>query len=238
MFKINLIKQLKGEDDYIQWKEKLQHYFKANSLKDALTSEPQDAAKVDEWKEAQESYVSQVMLAIDDSIAYRVPKSKQTSVNAVLETLDAEFKKKGEAAYQMAYSQMVNLKQKSCSSLQDYLNKMSELFEKCAMLDKPVEDSLKVALMMGGLGSEFDPVIQALQACATSLEKPTNIETLKQALLSSKIEQKEGENSNALMAKKNSGKTARKLLEMWPIRSHQEKLPQQAERRNFNVDEL
>jgi gag-polypeptide of LTR copia-type/Zinc knuckle len=205
MFKINLLNKLKGEDDYILWKSKLKNYFKANDFQDALTGVPQDAEKAAEWRKAQVTYVAQVMLSIDDAIYHRVPENKQGSVNEVLEVLDAEFKRKGEAAYQATYSKLVNLKQKSCSSLQDYLNRMTELFEKCAIFDKPVDEHLKVALMMGGLSAEYKPICQSLQACATSLEKPTSVETLKQALLSSTNEPDESETSNALTAKRGSG---------------------------------
>ncbi|KAG5674318.1 hypothetical protein PVAND_004295 [Polypedilum vanderplanki] len=190
--KLASLEKLIGVENYQTWKEQMEFYFLAHSNGDALIDEPSDQNQIEKWRKLQKKCVSELFLTMESSLWCRVDSKSRNSVNEVLKVLDKCFSKQGEDALSTIYSDISDLKMDQCEDAQDYINKMTNLFNKMSRVGKELDESLKVAMMLKGLSAAYQPLVLGLKGA--NAESKITLASLTNSLINVNID---GETSSS-----------------------------------------
>lgn len=187
------IDKLKGRENFDTWKLAAQSYLVIKGL--WANFKVVSPTTADE-KEADLKTRSELILLIEPE-NYCYVSDKKTAKEA-WESLISAFEDSGNGRKVFLLQQLVALKLSECGSTEDYVNKMSLLALKVRKAGLDIGDDIVASLMLGGLPTEYRPMVIGLENSGKKLTTDYVKNILLQSIL---LDDTTGTSENALVIK-------------------------------------
>lgn len=161
----NSIEKLKGRENFDEWKIAAQSYLVIKGLWRYMIAETtsSDTAVLESDLKAK----SELTLLIEPQ-NYSFVADKPTA-KAAWDSLVGAFEDSGTCRKVSLLQQLVSTKLQNCSSMETYVNKMLLLSIKVKKAGFVVNDDIIASLMLGGLSSEYRPLVMGIENSVKNL---------------------------------------------------------------------
>lgn len=157
MSDINTIEKLKGSENYHTWRFNMENYLAMKELSKCI-SEPVAETKPEILAKAKGA----ISLSVDVSIQTHIIDLK--TAKEIWDHLKKRYEDKGLSRRITLLKQMTQLSLESCNGMQDYINQMSDSWNKLKGINFAITEEWKVSILLAGLSNEFRPFILGLEA--------------------------------------------------------------------------
>lgn len=197
------IEKLKGRENYDSWKISAESYLVIKGLwKYAKSGLAANATAADMENDLKAK--SELILLIDPSnYSYIAGKS---SAKEAWDAISSAFEDSGVCRKVSLLQQLVSIKLKDCSGMEDYVNKMTQLWSKVKAVGFNIGDDVVGSLILGGLPAEFRPMILGIENSG----KVITVDFVKNLLLQEVIFDNVANNSDSVLMAKNKKKDKKK----------------------------
>lgn len=202
MTNIPSIEKLKGRENFDTWKLAAKSYLVLKGLWDCFKIESPNEKQLEADLKAR----SELVLLIEP-VNYSYVASKETAKGA-WDSLVNAFEDSGNGRKVFLLQQLVSLKLNDCTSTEDYVNRMSVLAMKVRKAGLDVKDDIVGSLMLGGLPSEYKPMVIGLENSGKAITEDYVKNILLQEIMPEKYD---GENALAVKSKKKSLRKNKKV---------------------------
>lgn len=190
--KICPIVKLVGSDDYDAWSYEMQAYLEKEGLWEYAITDKKD---IKDWSPTK-SAKAKASIILCLSRACFVNTRGHDDPKAVWDALKTAYWDSGLLQKVQLLKEFVNLKVENVSSMEDYVNRMSEIVIKLREKGFDIGDEWVAHFILAGLPEEFKPMIMALQNSGTTL----NLTAIKLQLIQEEQTRKKTETNTALVA--------------------------------------
>ena len=121
-----------------------------------------DADKLAKFKGRSDRALATIVLAIDPSLLYLVGDPVDPA--AVWNKLSGQFQKKTWANKLSLRKKLFSMKLSDSGSMNEYIKKMTEIFDELAVIAESVSDEDKVVYLLAGLPESYDVLVTALES--------------------------------------------------------------------------
>lgn len=165
--------KLKGRENYIEWKRSMLAFLRTKKLARCIAEEntETDADKLDET-------LGWLVLAIESSVANHF-NDEQTPL-AIWKLLQKSFSESGLDREVSALLDLTSVKYSECAGMDDYIGRTLEAWKRCTDAKVVIADRVVALLLLGKLGSEYQPFIMGMTASGAEI----TVDKVKASLLS------------------------------------------------------
>ena len=131
----------------------------------AGTEKAPDAANADKlakFKGRSDRALATIVLAVDPALLYLV--GDPVDPTAVWNKLSGQFQKKTWANKLALRKKLFSMKLSDSGSMNEYIKKMTEIFDELAVIAETVSDEDKVVYLLAGLPESYDVLVTALES--------------------------------------------------------------------------
>lgn len=162
----NRFSKLKGRENYGTWKLSAKSYLVIKKcwpcIEKGLNSDATPAQK-----EADQLAWSELILLIDESV-YSYMAETNTARDA-WKSLENAFEDIGMCRKVGLLKQMIQLKMSDCTSIKDYVNRMTMTSLKAKKAGLKLDDEIIASFLLAGLPNDFNPLVMAIEASSDKL---------------------------------------------------------------------
>lgn len=162
----NRFHKLKGRENYDTWKISAKSYLVIKKswscIENGLASDASDeqrAVDLTAW--------SELILLIEESIYSYIAET--TSVKEAWTALQSAFEDSGLCRKVSLLKQLVQLKLGECTSIEDYVNRVTMTSLKVKKAGLNLDDEIIASLMLAGLPNEFNSLVMAIENSSKKL---------------------------------------------------------------------
>ena len=153
--------------NYPSWKVQCRMALIREGLWDIVTGTEKapdgtDADKLAKFKARSDRALATIVLAVDPSLLYLVGDPVDPA--AVWNKLSGQFQKKTWANKLSLRKKLFSMKLSDNGSMNDYIKKMTEIFDELAVIAESVSDEDKVVYLLAGLPESYDVLVTALES--------------------------------------------------------------------------
>ena len=188
--------------NYLSWKGQCRMALIREGLWGIVagTEKATDADKLAKFRGRSDRALAMIVLAIDPSLLYLVGDPVDPA--AVWNKLSGQFQKKTWANKLSLRKKLFSMKLSDSGSMNEYIKKMTEIFNELAVIAESVSDEDKVMYLLAGLPESYDVLVTALESGSDTVPA---LEMVTERLLREKQKLKdreEADNSKKLLVAK------------------------------------
>lgn len=191
------LEKLKGRENFDSWKISATSYLVIKGLW-KYTQKELPAAATEAEKENDLKTKSELILLIDPS-NYSYVSDKPTAKEA-WDAVIAAFEDSGVCRKVSLLQQLVSVKLVDCSGMEEYVNRVTQLWSKVQGVGFALGEDVVGSLMLGGLPSEFRPMILGIENSG----KEITVDFVKNLLLQEVIFESSANSESAFFGKNNN----------------------------------